>query len=160
SARFLGDWWSVHPAGLDSPLFNRPRTETTITHLANEENVPSELRPLALNAELERLRHGQRVPAPRFMADIDPVLRVWARLAGETVPVKVRREDMYACEIPDAAVCASPLPRAMALDPTRGRLVFPRGLDVREVWVQSSYGFSGDLGGGPYDRSASLRVIN
>ena len=27
-------------------------------------------------------------------------------------------------------------------------------------WVQSSYGFSGDLGGGPYDRSAAVRAAN
>ena len=40
SARDLGAWWSVHPVGFDAPLFNVPRTETTITHLAEEENVP------------------------------------------------------------------------------------------------------------------------
>ncbi|MBL0220280.1 MAG: hypothetical protein IPQ07_41225, partial [Myxococcales bacterium] len=31
---------------------------------------------------------------------------------------------------------------------------------MREVWVQSSYGFSGDMGGGPYDRGASVRAAN
>jgi hypothetical protein len=157
SARHLESWWSVHPAGCDSPLFNRPRTETTITHLADEENVPGQLRRLALNAELERLRLGLATPAPRFMTDsaADRVLRVWARLPGEP-PVELRREDIYLCEIPDA----SPVPHAMALDPVRGRLAFPTGLDVREVWVQSSYGFSGDLGGGPYDRNAAVREAN
>jgi hypothetical protein len=160
SARHLGGWWSVHPTGCDTPLFNQPRTETTITHLAEEDNVPGPLRRLALNAELERLRQGTTSPAPRFMTDIDPVLRVWARLAGESVPVEVRREDMYVCEIPDDVELASPVPRALALDPVRGRLAFPAALDVREVWVQSSYGFSGDLGGGPYDRSASVRAAN
>ena len=68
------------------------------------------------------------------------------------MPVEVRREDIYLCEIPDDVELASPVPRALALDPARGRLAFPAGLDVQEVWVQSSYGFSGDLGGGPYDR--------
>src|SRR4030095_1707793 len=109
-----------------------------------------------LNAELERLRLGFATPAPRFMTDIDtdiePVLRIWARLAGESIPVELRREDIYLCEIPDDVELASPVPRVVALDPARGRLAFPSGLDVREVWVQSSYGFSGDLGGGPYDR--------
>ena len=160
SARQQGGWWSVHPAGCDAPLFNRPRTETTLTHLAEEDNVPGALRRLALNAELERLRQGIATPAPRFMADTDPVLRIWARLAGESAPVEVRREDIYLCEIPDAVEFASPLPRALALDPVRGRLAFAAGLDVREVRVQSSYGFSGDLGGGPYDRSASVRAAS
>jgi hypothetical protein len=160
SARHLVSWWSVHPTGRDSPLFNRPRTETTITHLAEEDNVPGRLRRLALNAELEGLRTGLVTPALRFMTDTDPVLRLWARLAGESIPVELRREDIYLCEIPDDVELASPVPCAAALDPVRGRLAFPAGLDVREVWVQSSYGFPGDLGGGPYDRSAAVREAN
>ncbi|MDB5732066.1 MAG: hypothetical protein JWQ03_1961, partial [Variovorax sp.] len=161
SARQLGGGWSVHPAGCDAPLFNLPRTETTITHLAEEDNVPGPLRRQALDAELGRLRQGIASPAPRFMTSDDPpVLRVWARLAGEPAPVEVRREDMYVCQLPDAVALASPPPRALALDPVRGRLAFAPGLDVREVRVQASYGFSGDLGGGPYDRGASVRAAN
>jgi len=160
SARDLGGWWSMHPAGVDAPLFNQARTETTITHLAEEDNVPGPLRRLALNAELERLRAGQAEPAPRFMTPDDPVLRVFVRLPGDDAPVEVRRDDIYLCEIPDEVDFASPLPRALALDPLRGRLAFPPGLPVQEVWTQSSYGFSGDLGGGPYDRSAAVRAAN
>jgi hypothetical protein len=160
SARLQGTWWSIHPVGCDSPLFNVPRTETTITHLAEEQNVPGPLRRLALNAELERLRLGIATPAPVFMTESDPVLRIFARLAGETVPVEVRREDIYLCEIPDDVELASPVPRAVALDPARGRLAFAMGLDVQAVWTQSSYGFSGDLGGGPYDHSAAVRAVN
>jgi hypothetical protein len=160
SARNQGGWWSVHPVGCDSPLFNVPRTETTITHLAEEANVPGELRRLALNAELQGLRRGITAPAPVFMTEDDPVLRVFARLAGESVPVEVRREDIYLCEIPDDVELASPVPRALALDPSRGRFAFPAALDVEEVWVQSSYGFSGDSGGGPYDRNAAVRATS
>jgi hypothetical protein len=94
------------------------------------------------------------------MIDSDPVVRIFARLAGETVPVEVRREDIYLCEIPDDVELVSPVPRAVALDPARGRLAFPAALDVQTVWTQSSYGFSGDLGGGPYDRSAAVRAAN
>jgi hypothetical protein len=160
SARSQGSWWSIHPVGCDSPLFNVPRTETTITHLAEEANVPGELRALALNAELERLRKGIAAPPPVFMTAEDPVLRVFARLAGESLPVEVRREDIYLCEIPDHVELASPVPRALALDPLRGRLAFPAALDVDEVWVQSSYGFSGDIGGGPYDRTPAIRTAS
>jgi hypothetical protein len=157
SARNEGTWWSIHPVGCDSPLFNLPRTESTITHLAEESNVPGELRRLALNAELERLRMGVAVPEPVFMTTDDPVIRVFARLAGETAPVEVRREDIYLCEIPDDVELASPVPRALALDPARGRIAFPAALEVEDVWVQSSYGCPGDIGGGPYDRSAAVR---
>ncbi|MEA2888296.1 MAG: hypothetical protein QOD11_2656 [Bradyrhizobium sp.] len=160
SARNQGGWWCVHPVGCDSPLFNVQATETAITHLAEEANVPGELRRLALNAELQQLRRGVTVPAPVFMTEEEPVLRVFARLAGESVPVEVRREDIYICEIPDDVERASPVPRALALDPSRGRLAFPAALDVEEVWVQSNYGFSGDSGGGPYDRNAAVRAVN
>lgn len=160
SARDVGMYWTIHPAGVDSPLFNNARTEATITHLAEEENVPGALRRLALNAELERLRRSVATPAAVFMTEADPVLRVFVQLAGECVPVEVRREDIYLCEIPDHVELASPVPRVLALDPSRGRLAFPSGLDVQQVWVQGSYGFSGDLGGGPYDRSAAVRAAN
>src|SRR4029078_7306802 len=61
---------------------------------------------------------------------------------------------------PDEVELSLPTPRAVALDPSRGRFSFPQALDVAEVWVQSSYGFSGDLGGGPYNRTASVRAAN
>ena len=160
SARQVGAYWTMHPAGVDAPLFNNARTETTITHLAEEQNVPGALRRLALHAELERLRRHVAAPPPVFMTEGDPVLRVFVQLAGESVPVAVRREDVYLCEIPDEVEFASPPPRALALDPARGRLAFPAALDVRQVWVQCSHGFSGDLGGGPYDRSAAVRAAN
>lgn len=160
SARDMGAFWSLHPAGVDAPLFNRARTETTITHLAEEHNVPGVLRSLALHAELERMRLGISEPAAVFMTAEDPVLRVFVRLSGEAAPVEVRREDIYLCEIPDAVELASPPPLAIALDPQRGRIAFPAALSVADVWVHASYGFSGDLGGGPYDRSAAVQAAN
>lgn len=160
SARQCGQWWSVHPAGCDTPLFNQARLETTITHLAEEDNVPGPLRGLAMQAELTRLRAGIATPAPRFMTQDDPVLRVWVRQAGESTPVEVRREDMYWCAIPADVESRLPLARSMAFDPARGRLSFARWMDLAEVWVHSSYGFSGDLGGGPYERIAAVRAAS
>jgi hypothetical protein len=157
SARRQGSHWSIHPVGCDSPLFNIERTETTITHLAEEHNVPGELRRLALHAELERLRDGIDVPPPVFMTEDSPVLRVFVRKTGEPLPIEVPRRDMYLCDIPDDVELKIPTPRALGFDPSRGRLAFPAALNVEEVWVQSSYGFSGDLGGGPYERTPALR---
>ena len=68
---------------------------------------------------------------------------------------------MYVCEIPDDVELASPVPRALWRSTRRAAAWRSRlGSTVREVWVQSSYGFSGDLGGGPYDRSAAVRAAN
>src|SRR5205823_982890 len=40
----------------------------------------------------------------------------------------------------------------VAVDPKLGRLTFPTSQVPGEVRVDYAYGFSGDLGGGPYDR--------
>ena len=48
--------YTFSPLGNDAPLFNRPQTETTITHLAGEVNVPGRLRRRALYDDLENYR--------------------------------------------------------------------------------------------------------
>ncbi|MGH3991421.1 MAG: hypothetical protein ACRDSN_03045, partial [Pseudonocardiaceae bacterium] len=44
------------------------------------------------------------------------------------------------------------LPIAVAVDPVLGRMTFPAGQEPDAVEVGCAHGFSGDLGGGPYDR--------
>ena len=154
-----GDW-HVHPVGCDAPLFNLPRTETTITQASAEEDVPGRLRALALHADADRLRRGVQVPAPRFLTEDAPGLRVFVRLAGSPAMLEVPRDAMFACRLPQPRP-GEPLPAlAMAIDPQRGRMRFADGLPVEAVWTQHSDGFSGDLGGGPYDRNAALRHIS
>lgn len=157
--RDAGGDWRVHPVGCDAPLFNLPRTETAITQASAEEDVPGRLRALALHADADRSRRGVRMPAPRFLTDGDPVLRVFVRLAGSAATLEVPRDAMFACRLPQPRP-GEPLPAlAMAIDPQRGRIRFADGLPVDAVWTQHSYGFSGDLGGGPYDRNAALRTL-
>jgi hypothetical protein len=43
-------------------------------------------------------------------------------------------------------------PGTVAVDPVRGRLLFPRREPPKRVYVSYHYGFSADLGGGEYDR--------
>ncbi|HSW25934.1 MAG TPA: hypothetical protein VLJ62_24450, partial [Burkholderiaceae bacterium] len=164
SARLHAEgFWHMHPAGVDSPLFNTPRTETggsAITQAAREENASAPLRELALHAELERLRAGQAEPVPRFMTERDPVLRCFVQLAGETLPVEVPREDICICEIPDTVELAIPTPRVLALDLRRGRIGFPAALEVERVWLHAAHGSVADIGGGPYERGTALRAAS
>lgn len=156
----LGGHWHLHPAGVDAPLFNRPRTEDgAIASATGEAQVPSPLRPLALHAELERLRQGTTEPPPQFMT-ADPVLRLFVQLAGETEPVEVPPQAMHICDIPDAIELANPAPRAVALDLRRGRAAFPAALPAQRVWLHAAHGSVADIGGGPYDRGASLRAAS
>jgi hypothetical protein len=151
--------WRVHPVGCDAPLFNIPRTETAITQASAEEDVPGRVRALALHADADRLRRGDNVPPLRFLTDDAPVLSVFVRLAGSPAMLEVPRDAVYACRLPQPRP-GEPLPAlAMAIDPQRGRIRFSDGLPVDAVWTQHSYGFAGDLGGGPYDRNAALRAI-
>ena len=163
SARPQPGFWSMHPAGVDAPVFNAPRTETAsgaISPAAREEHVPAPLRRLALHAELERLRLGIKEPAARFMTAVGPVLRCFVQLGGETTPVEVPRENIYFCDIPDPVELALPTPRALALDLARGRIGFPAALAVERVWLHAAHGSAAHIGGGPYDRGDALRVAS
>lgn len=166
--------FSVNPLGVDAPLFNIPRAERAITQLAAEVNVPDPLRRLPLHRELDRRRQaiadGVGFDALWF-DDRQPVIRV--ALDGEEVPP----EEIAICDLGDPA---SPIPEgwprppskktyrrsadgqprqlpiSVAIDPVRGRVALPAGASARTVELGSAYGFAGDLGGGPYDRRASL----
>ncbi|MGB9633720.1 MAG: hypothetical protein ACPL8I_10345, partial [Chloroflexaceae bacterium] len=86
--------YTFSPLGNDAPLFNRPQTETTITHLAGEANVPGRLRRRALYADLEHYRHamtsGQGAPLSAYLDPRQPVIEVFfdgAALAPEEISI-------------------------------------------------------------------------
>nr|MDT0659420.1 phage tail protein [Micromonospora sp. DSM 115978] len=127
--------WTFDPAGRDLPLFHVPVTETEITHLAEEINVPGPIRRRALHRELT-LGTGP-VFAPGIRLDEDPPLQRlvccdltdWRRPTGDT----------------EAAV-----------DPVLGRITLPAGAAPARVRVDVAYGFPGDIGAGPHQRGATL----
>lgn len=166
--------FTFDPLGGDHPLFGLPRTETAITSLAEERNAPVPLRRRPLHDELEALRHAvardAALPAGRWFGADEPVIEVW--LDGVAVPP----EQILICDLSDRptdpptpparppAARAYPgdaggpvdLPIAVAVDPVTGRLAIPETSTASAVEVGFAYGFSGDLGGGPYDRTRSF----
>ncbi|MEN4920925.1 phage tail protein [Achromobacter spanius] len=178
-ATTLDGFYTVDPLGRDQPLFNRPRTETDIDHLADPINVPEPLSWRDLHAELEARRQaltdGDAPPQGWFADDgPGPVLQVW--VDGQPVPA----EHLVICDLapipgvapeawrrPDAALLVKSgkpgrpdrsFPAAggllVGLDPRRGRIALPAGAVAASVQVRYAYGFPGDIGAGPYDRSA------
>ena len=139
--------WTFDPAGRDLTLFNRPRTETEVTHLAEEVNVPAPLRRRALHNELTALHESGRTPV--FLAEPTPALRL--QLLGEDDPIPTAQ--LVCC---DLTGWHRPDPGTVAFDPLLGRLTFPAGVAPGRVRVGFAYGFSGDVGAGPYDRQATL----
>lgn len=168
--------YTFSPLGNDVPLFNRPQTETEITHLAEEINVPGKLRRRALYDELEALRQAIADEAPRpqgiFFAS-NPVFEVLFKNDEEDEWEAILPEEVLICDLsgdPATGGWRRPgstkayiklnteeeLPIRVAVDPELGRLAFPVGEVPNPLAVSYAYGFSGDLGGGPYDRRGTL----
>jgi hypothetical protein len=166
--------YTFHSLGLDGPLFNRPQTETEITHLAEEINVPGELRRRPLYDELEALRQAIVDGAPPRTAYFGPTPVLQVFVDGSSDPIASDR--IMICDLSDLPT--SPpggwrrppdsrmyrrfdgvevdRPIDVGVDPALGRLAFPAGATPTQVQVSYTYAFSGDVGGGPYDRRTSL----
>jgi hypothetical protein len=177
------------PLGNDIPLFNRPRTETEITHLAEEINVPGRLRRRALYDDLEALRQAlvDAQPHPRSLfLDVDhPAFQIFVgNAAGELTAIPA--EEILICDLRDVpgetdwrrpptsktytsrtqfdrsvdppVPLSEERPIQVAVDPVLGRLAFPAGIVPERVAVSYAYGFSSDIGGGPYGRRDTLTV--
>jgi hypothetical protein len=165
--------YTFNPVGISAPLFNLSQTQQVVTQLAAEINVPGPLRRRPLYEELEALRQSEvdqlPPPTPVYFGD-DPVFRV--AIDGAFVPFDqvmiCDTSDISATDWRRPAASKSYTPSAggaavaktirLAVDPVRGRIAFPTGapLPASSLEVDYVYGFSGDLGAGPYDRSAWL----
>jgi hypothetical protein len=152
--------YRFNPLGYDIPLFNNPRTETDITHLAKEINVPCRLRRRPLYDELEACRQDLAIgktPQKVYFNDDQPVVQVV--INGRQVPP----EDILIGDLSDLPTPnptdwrRPPKSNQVAIDPALGRLAFPADVVLPgKVQVSYAYGFSSDVGGGPYDRQRSV----
>lgn len=163
----------------NTPLFNRPQTEADITHLAEEINVPGQLRRRPLYDELEARRQALtdgQTPVATYFGD-QPVLQVFVQPTPLDALDEVPPEEILICNLsdppvpipegwrrppvtkayqPEAGGAAANQPITVAVDPVLGRLAFPDGVVPERVKVSYAYGFSGDVGGGPYNRDDSV----
>lgn len=141
--------FSFSVLGNDTPLFQLPLEEPEPTHIADEDNLPLPLRrwrfaergPLADYASVSAELYGDGLSAQVWAPD-------WPA-KGQGVPVP--REALIPA---DLSGWRGQVPRGrMALDPERGRMMFPANQrPKRGVWVSYRYGFAADLGGGEYAR--------
>jgi hypothetical protein len=111
---------------------------------------------------------------------VDPVLQVFPASASQPVPP----EQIMICDLRDLPPPAMPgtwrptptsktytrasdqarvsMPIQVSVDPVLGRLAFSTGsipAQPPQVQVSYSYGFSGDMGGGPYNRIQSISSL-
>ena len=146
-------FYTFSPLGNDAPLFNQPQTEKEITHLAEVVNVPGMLRRRALREDLQKYREaiktGEEKPDSRYFGDT-PVFTVFK----DGKPFDP--EFLMICDLSNWDALGWKPPESqeykVAVDPVLGRLVFLTESQPTWVEVSYSYGFSGDIGGGPYER--------
>jgi hypothetical protein len=174
----------IDPTGRDVPLFNTPATEATITQLAGEVNVPGPLRRRALYDETEALRQAITDGVPgggtglesaqtgTGFLDGDPAFEVFVQAGPGDPFLPVPPAEVAICRLgdwhrppttksyvptdPAAGGVAQPQPITVAVDPELGRLSFPEGETPNAVRVDHAYGFSGEVGAGPYSRIGRL----
>ena len=152
-----------HPLGIDIPIFNRERAESSITHLAEEIDVPGPLRRRPLYAEVEAIRAGAS-PETDYLGD-NPVFEIWLD------NTRVDPSEIAICDLSDPP---APIPSnwyrppatktygavtkniRAGVDPKLGRLALPVGQAAAKVEVSYSEAFSGDVGAQVYDRRAFI----
>lgn len=177
--------YTFNPLGESIPLFNRPRTETEVTQLAAEFNVPIPLRRRPLYDEIDTLRSSAVDPGNRLYFSAQPVFQVF--IAGHEIPLK----QIFICNLEEpvpsipqgwyrplpietgqsaaevAALPATIRDLRVGVDSALGRMVLSRKISATQVEpytapanvsveVSYAYGFPGDLGGGPYNRRESV----
>ncbi|MEB3294493.1 MAG: hypothetical protein VKJ24_15155 [Synechococcales bacterium] len=167
--------FTVHPLGISATVWNQPQTETDLTTLAAEINLPIPLTWETIAPELEqRQRDWQafRLPSSQGYFGDSPVLQIWAVTPTpeqQTVELQIPPEEMLATpltwenpnwQLPQPThftrTGADGVPESLvlkvAIDPGLGRLLWLGEELPDRLLVSYAYGFSGDVGGGCYDR--------
>jgi len=143
AARLDAFRYSFNPLGIDTPLFNNPRTETAITEFAAPAHVPLPISRLAMRRDKADF-YG---PNGALLLEVD----------GAVVPESA----VEVCNLSDALDGSGDWAHAPAdhygIDPLLGRLVAPtdRAAPARVV-VSYRYGASDAIGGGAYERGEAL----
>ena len=164
-------YFTFNPLGYNSQLFNNPQTETVITHISEEINLPVLLRRRALYDELDARRRASvdGTPfTPVFFGNV-PVFEIFA---NENI-VPVPPQEILICNLekccnPPKSITYQQLqssglkksisiekPITVAVDPVTGKFVFTDS-SITRARVNYSSGFSADIGSGTYDRQESI----
>lgn len=164
SGKWRGHCYSFSPLGDDRlPLFNQPQTKPLVTAPTAAIHVPGRLSRTTLAEEIQWRRQQRArgvVIEPQGYFGRNPVLQII--LDGQTdalLPEQLLFTSLDGWESPDwklpQAIDEAVLPTVryeVAVDPELGRLAILHRPLPRRVEVSFAYGFSDDVGGGPYSR--------
>lgn len=148
--------FTFHPFGADAPLFNQARTGAHDHSSLSDEGLPGPLSAAMLQAELESRRRGG-ISATNYF-DVPSAFTIYVRW-DSSVPLSIiDANQIQIMDLKDWQRPATAKAPVVAVDVDRGRLAFSIGSTPYEVQVSYASGFSGDIGGGPYDRRDSLAL--
>jgi hypothetical protein len=140
--------------GTDKPLFAAPRTEQEITHLAEPLDVP-----LPLLRRFAAANIGQL-----YGAGLSLLLETETAAGIDPTPV----DDIRICDLSDDPAAPGswahepqPADTHIAVDPVLGRIAFAAAAAAGELRLGTfHYGSALEVGGGGYDRAASLERVD
>lgn len=144
--------FNFNPLGIDIQLFNFSEPPTDFTQSATESQLPVAIRPLALQQDL--VNYQGQGDSNYYGPDKSIYITVGAT---PITPNQVICADLSGWVVPPALQGASPASK-VAIDPKLGRFLLASTNPNPTVSVNYYYGFSADLGGGHYDRAASLNT--
>lgn len=144
------------PLGNPEPLFNEPQSEMGGAGLGDETNIPGPIRPRAFYEDLKLYQetYGAFQPSqqPPNSAYYGPDRGLNIIKDGNAVsPVALICKDLSNWDRPPAG--------KVAVDVNLGRFTFAAGEEPKKLtstFATYTYGFSADIGGGPYERRQSL----
>ncbi|HEY9600903.1 MAG TPA: hypothetical protein V6C85_04780, partial [Allocoleopsis sp.] len=153
-----GGHYAIHPLGQDTPLFNRPQTKTDITQRTEAIHLPCPISVEAFTADLQEYKAQYQKIAPQQQPPN-------SKFYGTDRSLYIIKDDV---PVPPMQVVSLRLADGqqyelgagqIAIDVERGRLVVPPTAENSAppgLEISYCYGFSGDIGGGPYDRHSTL----
>lgn len=147
--------YTFDPLGRDLQLFNRPQTRAGLARSATAADLPLPIGRRTFAADLDAYRIDQQgTPPGQRPAD--------STYYGPRRSLAIVKDERL---VPPSELTSADLSdwsrpkQGVAVDVELGRLAFASGEEpARGVVVSYHYGFAADLGGGPYDRRASLRA--
>ena len=144
--------YTFNALGHDTPLYNLPEPEATPTHIADQLNLPIPIRrrPFAD----QRVKPSHQKPRPASPDYYDRSVSVYLSDRSGNLN-EIPRQFVIPANLSDWHRFR-PGKGFVAVDPVRGRLVFPSAQKPRHgVVVSYQYAFSADIGGGEYERRLS-----
>ena len=150
-----GGRYFFSPLGQDMPLFSQPPARSSFERLMTRIDVPQPIRHHEFSISLGH----SPIPTKDSLNFYGPSASILLVADGNVIPAS-----QICCanlsDLPNGSWCKVSSGR-VAIDPELGRIQFASDVPLpQSLRLNYCYGFPAEIGGGPYDRSASLSQLD